>query len=390
MNRPPHRRSRAPRRLLALATAIVALSGAAPALAAGPDAPAGQSFDCAHAQGVVETTICTTPLLETQRQAMLQLYALVGVDALGVGPTTEADEQRKWQADLDQQCPQKAPTEIVACIRQEYDARLLLLAVAALMRAPAPALAELRRQLPDQAPLYEAIWRMATMPAGAARTSAVAALIGPEFHRMRTVRYDADDPVHGGAPALVEMLGPVRTAREAAASFKAFDLFYDLTGAVDVIPPAIVPCEAIVRQPALIHALDSLFGSSMDAGLGQADCDVMLPPPPKFADLAADALQTAAAAPDCTGTLRYGLQRAYFEFLIAVQLNRQGPPPRYDKGVARQAAAYASAHAAAVSAAQADLAAYYAAELHMPAAAASVAAHTAVGEVVDGAFATCP
>jgi uncharacterized protein len=369
-----------------LAAVVAAAWLCAPHPVAADPAPSGAGVDCAHAQGVLETTICGDPQLIADDRTTAQLFALDSTDALGVGPSGEPEEQRKWLAERDKMCA-IAGNEVDQCLRQEFDARLSLLAVAALIRAPEPALAELRQD-PVHAPLHEALWRMATMPAGEARTDAVVALIGPAFEQVRTAGKQTDDPDHGGGAITVKMLGSLRTARDAASTVKNFDLFFDLSGIVDTIGPAYITCEAIVRQPELIDAVGVSFGSQRQDGLGETDCDTELPPPPQFAAFAAAAIDAATASPHCTAARRYVAVPLYQRFLLVVQLNRQGPPSAPSPRVARNAAAFAAAHAADASAAEADLAAYYARELHLPDAAG--AAHAAIGQVVDKAFADCP
>jgi len=357
----------------------------APHPVAADPAPSGAGVDCAHARGVLETTICGDPKLIAYDRTTAQLYAAVSTDALGVGPSAEPEEQRKWLAERDKMCA-IAGNEIDQCLRQEFEGRLSLLAVAALIRAPEPALSELRQD-PVHAPLYEALWRMATMPAGAARTDAVAALIGPAFEQVRTAGKQTDDPDHGGGAITVKMLGPLRTARDAASTVKNFDLFLDLSSIVDTIGGGYITCEAIVRQPELIDAVGVSFGSQRQDGLGQTDCDTELPPPAHFAAFAAAAIDAATASPHCTAARRYVAVPSYQRFLIVVQLDRQGPPPPPNPRAARNAAAFAKAHATDENAAEADLAAYYTRELHMPDAAG--AARAAIGQVVDKAFAAC-
>jgi len=374
-----------PIHLLAAVAATAWLCAPHP-VAADPTPPA-PGIDCARAQGVVDTTICGDPKLIAADRTTAQLFALVSIDALGVGPSAEPDEQRKWQAERDKMCAIKG-NEVGQCLRQEFDSRLYLLAVAALIRAPELALPELRRGPPDQAALYEAIWRMTTMPAGEARTDAVAALIGPAFEQVRTAGKQTDDPDHGGGSITVAMLGPLRTARDAASSVRNFDLFFDLSGIVDTLSGGYITCEAIVRQPGLIDAVGVSFGSQRQDGLGETDCDTELPPPPQFAAFAAATIDAATASPRCTAARRYVAAPLYQRFLILVQLDRQGPPPPPKPRVARNAAAFVAAHATEESAAEADLAAYYARELRLPDAA--VAAHAAIGQVVDKAFAACP
>jgi uncharacterized protein len=339
-----------------------------PALA-NPAPANAPSFDCAKAVTATDKAVCADADLAARDRTVAQLFALVRKDAMGVGPSGELAAQRAWLVERDKECA-KAPS-LTPCLKTEYEARLQDLAVAALIRAPDAALAELRRQNPARAFVYEAIWKMATLPAGAARTSQVAALIGPEFTKVA-----ADQQA---------MLDPIKTPQQAAGSVKTFASFIDLTGAVEDTALT-MPCEAIVKQPGLIDALDSMFGSSMDNSLGGSDCADMLPPPTHFEALAQDALQTSMANSDCTGTIRYAGMRSYAAFLIAVQLYRQGAQAKPDADVVKQAAAYERKHTAAVALAVLELAAYYTRELHAP---NPVAAKTAVDEVVQSAYAVC-
>jgi uncharacterized protein len=370
-----------------LAAVVTAAWLCAPHSVAADPEPSVASLDCAHAQGVVETTICGDPELLAAERTTEQLFAAVRTDALGVGPSAEPNAQSKWLAERDQACATKVSSEITACLKQEFDARLSLLAVAALIRAPEPALAELRQD-PVHAPLFEALWRMATMPAGAARTDAVAALIGPAFEQVRTAGKQTDDPDHGGGSITVAMLGSMRTARDAASTVENFDRFFDLSGIVDTIGPAYITCEAIVRQPQLIDAVGVSFGSQRQDGLGVTDCDDELPAPPQFAAFAAAAIDAATASPRCTAARRDIAVPLYQRFLLVLQLHRQGPQPPPKSSVAHNAAAFAAAHATEASAAEADLAAYYASEWRLPNAAGE--AHAAIGQLVDQAFAACP
>jgi hypothetical protein len=184
------------------------------------------------------------------------------------------------------------------------------------------------------------------------------------------------------------MLGSMRTARDAAGTVESFDRFLDLTGIVDTIGPAYIPCEAIVRQPELIDAVGVSFADPRQDGLGVTDCDDELPLPPQFAAFAAAAIDAATASTRCTEARRAVAVPLYQRFLIVLQLHRQGPQPPLKPSVARDAAAFAEGHAPQASAAEADLTAYYASELHLPDAAG--AAHAAIGQLIDEAFAACP
>lgn len=347
---------------------VAALGAAAHAAAA---TPAGPSFDCGRAQGPVEAAICADPQLAARDAAMAQLFELVGVDALASGPSGELEAQKQWLARRDQDCAKAA--SVGACLAGEYDARLQELAVGALIRAPDAALAELRRQSPAQAALYEAIDKMATLPDGAERTDAVAALLAPEFAKVSQ------------SDQAAALLSPIASARDAAATLGNFAHFIDLTGAVDD-PAVTIPCEAIIRRSELLGALDSMFGSSMDNQLGGSDCAAMLPPPPRFAALAATAITVSMSSPDCTGTLRYAGLRDYNELLISIQLDREGARAGPDPDVARRSAAFQRAHRAEMTAGSAELADYYAGTLHAP---NPAGAKRAVSEVVDAAFEVC-
>ncbi len=350
---------------LAVLAAVTALGWTAPAVAATVQA----SFDCSHAAGAIETAICANADIASRDLTVAQLFALVRTDALGTGPSDELTRQRQWIGQRDKDCAKAA--DIAACLRLDYDGRLEELAAAALIRAPQPALAELKRQKPDAAPLYQAIYLMATTPDGPDQAHAVETLIAPAFAKLVVDQAD--------------MLDTIKTAHDAAASIKNFDTFIDLVAVEDGLAVT-MPCEAIVKQPGLINALDSQFGSSMDNQLGVSDCSVMLPPPAGFAAFAGDVLEKSMADPDCTGTLRYAGMRSYSEFVIAAQLGRQIGAKR-DADTVRQTAGYERAHAAATAAATADLAAYYTQRFHTPNAAA--AARAAVDRVADMAFGVC-
>jgi uncharacterized protein len=353
-------------RLCGLA-AVLGLTWAAPALAAPPAVQA--SFDCTHAAGAIETAICAHPDIAARDLTVAQLFALVRTDALGTGPSDELTRQRQWIGQRDKDCAKAA--DVAACLRLDYDGRLEELAAAALIRAPQPALAELKRQKPDAAPLYQAIYLMATSADTPSRAQSVEALIAPAFAKLAADQAD--------------MLDTIKTAHDAAASIKNFDTFIDLVAVEDGLAVT-MPCEAIVKQPGLINALDSQFGSTMDGQLGASDCDVMLPPPAAFASFAAAALDKATSDPDCTGSIRYAGMRSYTEFLITAQLDRQAGGKRNAETV-RETAAYERAHASATAAAIADLAAYYTQRFHTPDAAA--AARKAVDQVTDMAFNAC-
>ncbi len=323
----------------ALASFLVGPAFADPAPATGP------GFDCAKANGAIETAICVNPGLAARDRTMARLYGLVQIDALRVGPSAEKATQRAFLAQRDKDCAKAV--DVGKCVATDDDARLEELAVAALVRSPAVALAELRREDPARAKLYEAIEVMATAPESPERARTVAMLVGPEYSRLNAGHAD--------------MLGDIKSADDAAASYESFDIFIDLTG-VDLGHALILPCEAIVRRPKLIHALDAMYGSSIDNQLGGSDCAVMLPPPPHFAALTNAALDTASDG--CTSTSRYGALRNYARLLIQAQLRRIDEEPKPDQITVRSSIRWRAEHAAQLAAVIAELNDYDAKELH--------------------------
>jgi uncharacterized protein YecT (DUF1311 family) len=187
----------------------------------------------------IESVICGDPELQARHRAMVMLFEAARVDAFNSGPSTQETRQRNWLKVRDESCSKGSQ---VPCLTVEYDARLKELAVAALFRDPETALAELRRQEPKTAPLYEAIYKYATIDGQAERTHAVEMLIAPIF-----------DEIHESSEGNIHPFVDLQTVEAAAASDEAFALF--LAGASVVGHRTILPCEALIRRPGLIKAL---------------------------------------------------------------------------------------------------------------------------------------
>jgi uncharacterized protein len=357
-----------------LALALIAAPGAraAPALA-GSDRP---SFSCSPAaSSAVEGAICADPSLAQRDQTLALLYAAARTNALGSGPSQQQALQHQWLRSRDARC---AKTAAHACVADAYDERPYDLAVAALFAAPDVALAELARQDAHAAPLYEAVYRYATIDDQAKRTGAVEALIAPAF-----------DAIHGEFAAQ-ELFADIPTARAAAASDKAFATLLDAASVSGYT--LTLPCAALIKRPGLIDALDPRYGGAVDGQLANSDCDAMMPDLPHLARLTKTAID---AQPVCEGTIRFTLGRAYAKTLVAIRLHRSdlwkpgdphAPPPGSDGA---EDGRFRTAHRAWIDAAVAELARYYSDVFKVPPYAAKADAGGAVNAVISGAFALC-
>jgi uncharacterized protein len=195
---------------------VTFLVGTSPTVAqSGPEPPpsALPVLNCTT-PSAIEAVICGDPELQARDRMMAKLFEAVRVDAFKSGLSAEETIQRRWLTARDERCL-KEPQ--IACPSGSYDARLNELAVAALFRLPDTALEELRRQDPKTAPLYEAIYRYATIDGQAQRVAAVERLIAPTFDEIH-------ESFKGGIPPFANL----QTVEAAAASDEAFSIFFSL------------------------------------------------------------------------------------------------------------------------------------------------------------------
>jgi uncharacterized protein len=320
-------------RFAGLLVALLLGLDAVPAAAQSSGAP---SFDCAKAAGV-ETAVCADPSLAMRDRMLATLYAVAKAGALGDGRSGELAAQRLWLKGRDA-CGQDR-----ACLAQNYDARLRNLAIAALFRTPDVALSELRREDPETAADYEAMWRYASTADPLARQAIVTPLISATFGKLR------------GQGRVIDILD-AKSPQQAAASDKAFAAFLDLLP-VAADDSTILPCALFVQRRALIDALDPMFGSTMDTHLAGSDCDETLAPAPELKTLAAAALK---AAPLCEGTICFFCWREDAKGLIAIRLNRPDIwRPTGPNHATRAEDRFRASHASQMAAAAAELAPSY-------------------------------
>ena len=358
--------------ILAIAVLLgIGLRG--PALAGLPAPDSRPSFSCSKAAATVEAAVCADPRLAARDHTLSVLFAAVRVSAAGVGPSNELAKQREWLALRDTSCTEARSR--TACLANLYDERLYALALAALFTAHDPALAELRRQTPKDAQVYEAIYRYATIANPKVRAKAVAPLIAPTFEAVRI--HPAQDIGGMHVPSQPERrLEDIPTAEAATATDDHFAAFLDVAfmWAMDQYR-AKLPCATLARRPGLLPALGQRWDPS-------TDCEETLPPTPLLDALLASARKVT---PDCGGTIRIDLGADFAAFLVAKRLNL------HDKNEANAGAEQAGpveqdfrqASRAEIAAASQEMAHYYAAYFGLR----PSAARKASGEVVDGGLA---
>lgn len=364
------------RAAVVIAVASFAVAAAGAGLASPSGAADGPSFSCAAAPGPIEAAICADPALAARDRTLMALFAAARVSAAGVGPSNELARQRQWLAQRDRDCAAAAAG--AACLATSYDERLYDLALAALFTAHAAAMAELRRQTPADAQIYEAIYQYATVSDAEARIAAVAPLIAPTFAATR-IHPAQDVPGAGQVPAEPEArFEQIPTPEAAAGSDGNFAIFLAVAfqWAMDG-ERAKLPCGALVRRPGLMAALGGRFDPT-------TDCEDALPPTPAFDRLLESAV---SAAPPCEGTIRIDIGAAWQAAMTANRLNLPDAQRHFLTGdrtqtpAARRLRRKASAQIAAASA---ELAHYYSAYFGLGPAAASAKAAEVMDEAVSG------
>lgn len=323
--------------------------------------------------GTIEAVICGDPELQARHRTIVTLFEAARVDAFNSGPSAQETRQRSWLKVRDESCSNGSQ---IRCLIDRYDARLKELAVAALFLVPETALAELRRQESKTAPLYEAIYKYATIDGQAERTNTVEMLIAPIF-----------DEVHESFEGNVHPFADLQTVEAAAASDEAFALF--LAGASVGGHRTILPCEALIRRPGLIKALGPLYGGARDGWLPYSNCDAMLPELPSLTCLAQ---QASGAQPFCQGTIRFSVWSYYAKLLAAVRLHRPDiwhpltsrTWPREDTEVK-----FRSEHQSWIADAATELTKYYVTAFKVSPDAAKADAESAADAVTSRAFFHC-
>jgi uncharacterized protein len=342
----------------------------------------GPSFSCGPANSAIETTICNDVALSARDRTMATLFAASQRDAFNLGGSQQKILQRQWLKTRNEQC---SNGEMHSCLVETYDERLNELAVAALFQVPDDALAELTRQNPKSAALYEAIYRYATIDDTFDRATVVAKLIGPAFKEFH------DKP-------WAQPLSDAEDAHDAASSDENFSAFLDVASVSNYA--LTMPCSALVRRPGLIDALNAVYGGAIDGQLIRSDCEAMTSGLPAVARLTKAAV---VAQPFCQGTIRFSLGRDFDKTLVAVRLHRtdlwisrkldvnsggqdeDNNDPTKDVDVPR----FVARHPVLIREATDELAGYYSSRFGVPSALAEAQALSAAGAIIFGAYNLC-
>jgi uncharacterized protein len=331
-------------------------------------APTDQpSFPCVS-PNAVEAAICADPALAARDRTMAPLYAASRNGALGSASSPQQGAQKQWLKSRTD-CLKE---DLRKCLTDMYDSRLNELAVAALFESKNVALAELARQDPKVAPLYEAIYFYATRDTQALRIKTVEPLIAPIFKAL------SDMPT--------SLFENVPNARTVAASDTAFALFLDVASVSDY--RLTLPCAALVRRPGLIHALNSQYGGAIDGQLINTDCASTLPSLPMVERLVEAA---TSVQEECRGSVRFSLGRDYGKTLVAIRLHRSDVWKARDMGDGTQdpVGQFRLRHRARIVSATAELTQYYAKYFNLSKQVARADAVSAIKAIVAGAFNFC-
>jgi uncharacterized protein len=360
--------------LIACALAMLASSIAAATTqnqpASATSSSHGPSFSCIAASDL-EKIICADPALADRDRTMASLYTSVRTSALGKGESQEIAEQRKWVKSRNMTC---SKGDSKSCLVDSYDTRLNELAIAALFTSHDMAMAELTRQNSKTAPVYEAIYRYATIQDLQARTQAVTPLINPIFEAIH------DDPW------ATQLLADIPDAKAATASDQTFAPFLDVVSVSDYT--ITLPCRAIVNRPGLIDALSAQYGGAIDGRLIQSDCEATLPATPALSQVRSSAV---SVQPFCQGSIRFTLGHNYQKLWIAVRLHQMDliNMANSSPGQKPAPADFLKSHDTEIDKATEELGSYYSNYFDAPVQSAKGDAKNAVKAVLTGAFNLC-
>jgi uncharacterized protein len=265
---------------------------------------ASPSFACTRSGTAVERVVCSDPKLAAEDRLMARLYELTKVSAFARGPSNQPTAQHEWLKLRDEGCAEAG--DVGQCLTASYAERNEQLTLAVLFTHPDVALPKLRRLDPAAAPLFKAIYLYARSSILSAEDrQRVAGLLEP---------YVAKDGEGWGE------LPPA----EAVKSDHDFAEFVGIRSAYlrDGVSGRAFPCAAMVRKPDLIDATSPRFGSSMDNSVIVSDCADTLPSLPKFRSLVEKRM---LGMTDCGGgTIRFAYYRSFSSAVLAARLATGG------------------------------------------------------------------
>jgi uncharacterized protein YecT (DUF1311 family) len=308
-------------RALFLALAFAMLVALFPLAAQNGNQP---SFDCTTARHPVEQIICNDAELADADARMAKLYAAAATSAFGKGKSNQLAVQREWIS-IRNHCGRHAgpiakqedssKDGAVECVRSNYRERNNQLAVAVLLDNPDLALATLRKDSPQVAPLYEAL-ALYMGSADGKKRDRIIVLLRPFFADMGN---DADrsygNAVLGGVATSPE--DSISSDSKFAATLSILTAYID---DADHVAGGLFPCAALIRRPDMISAIQPYFGSTLDNFLMRDDCEQTLPAQPRFHALRT-ALDSFWDQDDCGGgTIRFAVYRSFAAQMTSAQI----------------------------------------------------------------------
>jgi uncharacterized protein YecT (DUF1311 family) len=297
------------------------------------------SFDCGKASKTVEKLICSDAGTAAADADMGKLFALARVSAFGRGASNQLSAQKAWLKGRDgcltinEVRPDGDNRDgRLKCLTRSYRERNRELAVAILLSHPDVALSVLRKDLPQIAPLYEALQLYLTKPATAKWSDAthrsagekIAALLEPYYADLKT---DANKGY--GLSVLSDIAGSPKAAMandaKLASSLAIISVYVTNDEGAASFP---FPCAAIIKRPAMISAAAPYFGSTLDNFLPQLDCEQSLPAQPRL-NVLTNALNSFWKDDCGGGTIRFAYYRSYAQLGDSA---RMGLPVEWQKG----------------------------------------------------------
>lgn len=259
----------------------------------------GPSFDCTKAKSEIEKQICSSAQLKKKDNILNQLYLGVKTSFYGTGASSQNAEQIAWikgRNDCVKPELKSAYNGLEACLISVYNQRIGELAASNLFRNPDLAFNQIKEFYPESSSLYHALYDYVTIPKSPSRDEKIAKLLEPHFENLK-----ANWPFPFGTLLDENINKPIDVLVDDKKFATAFTIL-----ALDVEGEIMLPCDALIKKPDLIGVLSPFFGSSLDGQLVNSDCSAMSPPLPKFATFMKNVYHDA---PECTGTIRFGIWR---------------------------------------------------------------------------------
>jgi uncharacterized protein YecT (DUF1311 family) len=329
------------------------------------------SFSCEKPTSV-EKTICTDKTLAALDRDVGGLYSRLLATSNDHAKAFFKKEQRDWIKGRNS-CDGTQPSNMGdnrACIERHYKWNLASLAPEALFADHELAIAVLAQVMPEASPLYEAIYVYASINDHKERLAKLEAALDQTLHELKQKPSGRSFKQFNSATDIV-------------LNDEAFTHFIGLASALveHGTVPMTLPCQAIIKRPALLKATGPQFGGGIDAWVIRDNCDQVLAATPQYTELAREVM---AAQKQCLGTIRFSLGRMQTQLQLAIRVHDLDGIPVQTPN--RDAAAFEAANVKAMGAAGEELASDYISTFALSPGPAAAEARRAVQLLVDRTF----